>query len=55
VRRPAASKSALAVIDMRYENPLYMAEDASAGGSSSASAEARPVIDGRRYFGYQPA
>ena len=36
------------VIDMRYENPLYMAEDAArpissaAGDSSSASAAARP-------------
>jgi alkanesulfonate monooxygenase SsuD/methylene tetrahydromethanopterin reductase-like flavin-dependent oxidoreductase (luciferase family) len=37
-----------AVIDMRYENPLYMVEDAGAadliagGACSSASAEARP-------------
>jgi alkanesulfonate monooxygenase SsuD/methylene tetrahydromethanopterin reductase-like flavin-dependent oxidoreductase (luciferase family) len=37
-----------AVIDMRYENPLYMAEDAGAadlmpaGACSSASAAARP-------------
>ncbi len=43
-----------AVIDMRYENPLYMAEDAGAptsspaGGCSSASASGSPeqVIDG---------
>lgn len=33
------------VIDMRYENPLYMAEDA---GSSD-------LISGGRYFCYQPA
>src|SRR3954452_5451602 len=52
-----------AVIDMRYENPLYMAEDASAAdliaggrlqlGLSRGSPE--QVIDGWRYFGYQPA
>src|SRR4051812_907285 len=51
------------VIDMRYENPLYMAEDAAtadliAGGRlqlgiSRGSPE--QVIDGFRYFGYQPA
>ncbi|KAB7895839.1 LLM class flavin-dependent oxidoreductase [Rouxiella sp. S1S-2] len=51
------------VIDMRYENPLYMAEDASAAdlisggrlqlGISRGSPE--QVIDGWRYFGYQPA
>ena len=51
------------VIDMRYENPLYMAEDAGtadliAGGRlqlgiSRGSPE--QVIDGYRYFGYQPA
>ena len=50
------------VIDMRYENPLYMAEDASAAdlisggrlqlGISRGSPE--QVIDGWRYFGYQP-
>jgi alkanesulfonate monooxygenase SsuD/methylene tetrahydromethanopterin reductase-like flavin-dependent oxidoreductase (luciferase family) len=48
---------------MRYENPLYMAEDASAAdliaggrlqlGISRGSPE--QVIDGFRYFGYQPA
>src|SRR3979409_1205543 len=52
-----------AVIDMRYENPLYMAEDASAAdliaggrlqlGISRGSPE--QGIDGWRYFGYQPA
>ena len=51
------------VIDMRYENPLYMAEDAGAAdliaggrlqlGISRGSPE--QVIDGYRYFGYQPA
>ena len=52
-----------AVIDMRYENPLYMVEDACAAdliaggrlqlGISRGSPE--QVIDGWRYFGYQPA
>jgi alkanesulfonate monooxygenase SsuD/methylene tetrahydromethanopterin reductase-like flavin-dependent oxidoreductase (luciferase family) len=52
-----------AVIDMRYENPLYMAEDSGAAdliaggrlqlGLSRGSPE--QVIDGWRYFGYQPA
>src|SRR6201995_1187050 len=52
-----------AVIDMRYENPLYMVEDASAAdliagrrlqlGISRGSPE--QVIDGWRYFGYRPA
>lgn len=51
------------VIDMRYENPLYMVESASAAdlisggrlqlGISRGSPE--QVIDGWRYFGYQPA
>ena len=51
------------VIDMRYENPLYMAEDAGAAdlisggrlqlGISRGSPE--QVIDGFHYFGYQPA
>jgi alkanesulfonate monooxygenase SsuD/methylene tetrahydromethanopterin reductase-like flavin-dependent oxidoreductase (luciferase family) len=50
------------VIDMRYENPLYMAEDAGAAdlisggrlqlGISRGSPE--QVIDGFRYFGYTP-
>jgi alkanesulfonate monooxygenase SsuD/methylene tetrahydromethanopterin reductase-like flavin-dependent oxidoreductase (luciferase family) len=50
-----------AVIDMRYENPLYMAEDAGAAdiiaggrlqlGISRGSPE--QVIDGWRYFGYR--
>jgi alkanesulfonate monooxygenase SsuD/methylene tetrahydromethanopterin reductase-like flavin-dependent oxidoreductase (luciferase family) len=52
-----------AVIDMRYENPFYMAEDAGAAdliagrrlqlGISRGSPE--QVIDGWRYFGYEPA
>src|SRR6202043_256969 len=52
-----------AVIDMRYENPLYMVEDAGAAdliaggrlqlGISRGSPE--QVIDGWRYFGYRPA
>lgn len=51
-----------AVIDMRYENPFYMVEDASAAdliskgrlqlGISRGSPE--QVIDGWRYFGYAP-
>ena len=51
-----------AVIDMRYENPHYMAEDAGAAdlisggrlqlGLSRGSPE--QVIDGWRYFGYLP-
>ncbi|HSJ41043.1 MAG TPA: LLM class flavin-dependent oxidoreductase, partial [Xanthobacteraceae bacterium] len=52
-----------AVIDMRYENPMYMAEDSGAAdiiaggrlqlGISRGSPE--QVIDGWRYFGYSPA
>lgn len=52
-----------AVIDMRYENPLYMAEDAGAAdliaggrlqlGISRGSPE--QVIDGWRYFGFEPS
>jgi alkanesulfonate monooxygenase SsuD/methylene tetrahydromethanopterin reductase-like flavin-dependent oxidoreductase (luciferase family) len=52
-----------AVIDMRYENPLYMAEDAGSAdliaggrlqlGVSRGSPE--QVIEGYRYFGYDPA
>src|SRR5690606_8443892 len=52
-----------AVIDMRYENPLYMIEEAGAAdlisggrlqlGISRGSPE--QVIDGWRYFGYAPA
>lgn len=51
------------VIDMRYENPFYMVEDASAAdliaqgrlqlGISRGSGE--QVIEGWRYFGYAPA
>jgi alkanesulfonate monooxygenase SsuD/methylene tetrahydromethanopterin reductase-like flavin-dependent oxidoreductase (luciferase family) len=50
------------VIDMRYENPMYMAEDAGAAdliaggrlqlGISRGSPE--QVIDGWRYFGFAP-
>jgi alkanesulfonate monooxygenase SsuD/methylene tetrahydromethanopterin reductase-like flavin-dependent oxidoreductase (luciferase family) len=52
-----------AVIDMRYENPMYMAEDAGAAdlisggrlqlGISRGSSE--QVNEGWRYFGYAPA
>jgi alkanesulfonate monooxygenase SsuD/methylene tetrahydromethanopterin reductase-like flavin-dependent oxidoreductase (luciferase family) len=52
-----------AVIDMRYENPFYMAEDAGAAdtiaggrlqlGISRGSPE--QAIDGWRHFGYTPA
>src|SRR6266704_653593 len=51
-----------AVVDMRYENPFYMAEDAGAAdliaggrlplGISRGSPE--QVIDGFRHFGYEP-
>lgn len=51
------------VIDMRYENPLYMAEDAGAAdliaggrlqlGISRGSPE--QVIEGYRYFGHDPS
>jgi alkanesulfonate monooxygenase SsuD/methylene tetrahydromethanopterin reductase-like flavin-dependent oxidoreductase (luciferase family) len=50
------------VIDMRYENPMYMVEDASAAdpissgrlqlGISRGSPE--QVVEGWRYFGYKP-
>ena len=52
-----------AVIDMRYENPFYMVEDAGAAdlisngrlqlGISRGSPE--QVIEGWRHFGYAPA
>jgi alkanesulfonate monooxygenase SsuD/methylene tetrahydromethanopterin reductase-like flavin-dependent oxidoreductase (luciferase family) len=52
-----------AVIDMRYENPLYMVEDAGAAdliaggrlqlGISRGSPE--QVVEGWRYFGYRPS
>ena len=65
-RRSARARSTIeigtAVIDMRYENPLYMAEDAGAAdliaggrlqlGISRGSPE--QVIDGWRHFGYAP-
>src|SRR6202162_3950258 len=51
-----------AVIDMRYENPMYMAEDAGAAdlisngrlqlGISRGSPE--QVVEGWRYFGFAP-
>jgi alkanesulfonate monooxygenase SsuD/methylene tetrahydromethanopterin reductase-like flavin-dependent oxidoreductase (luciferase family) len=51
------------IIDMRYENPLYMAEDAGSAdlisggrlqlGISRGSPE--QVVDGYRHFGYVPA
>src|SRR3974390_2977407 len=60
---PSRIEIGTAVIDMRYENPLYMIEDAGAAdliaggrlqlGLSRGSPE--QVIDGWRYFGYQPA
>ncbi len=43
-----------AVIDMRYENPLYMAEDAGAADLISRGSPEQ-VIDGWKYFGYQSA
>ena len=62
-RGRAGSRSGPAVIDMRYENPFYMAEDAGAAdviaggrlqlGISRGSPE--QVIDGFRHFGYVPA
>ncbi|MBO0769157.1 MAG: LLM class flavin-dependent oxidoreductase [Solirubrobacterales bacterium] len=60
--RTAKIEIGTGVIDMRYENPLYMAEDAGAAdllaggrlqlGISRGSPE--QVIDGYRYFGYEP-
>jgi alkanesulfonate monooxygenase SsuD/methylene tetrahydromethanopterin reductase-like flavin-dependent oxidoreductase (luciferase family) len=62
-RQLASPFPLLSVIDMRYENPFYMAEDAGAAdviaggrlqlGISRGSPE--QVIDGFRHFGYQPA
>src|SRR5215218_7209275 len=51
-----------AVIDMRYENPMYMAEDAGAADIISGGrlqlcisrGSPEQVIDGWRYFGYTP-
>src|SRR6478735_3891508 len=61
--RTRTSEIGTAVIDMRYENALYMAEEAGAAdliaggrlqlGISRGSPE--QVIDGWRYFGYAPA
>src|SRR6201992_2815963 len=60
--RPNRIEIGTAIIDMRYESPLYMVEDAGAAdliaggrlqlGISRGSPE--QVIDGWRYFGYQP-
>jgi alkanesulfonate monooxygenase SsuD/methylene tetrahydromethanopterin reductase-like flavin-dependent oxidoreductase (luciferase family) len=60
--RTRAIEIGTAVIDMRYENPLYMVEDAGAAdliaggrlqlGISRGSPE--QVIDGWRHFGYAP-
>src|SRR5258705_7319195 len=60
--RPNRIEIGTAVIDMRYENPLYMVEDAGAAdliaggrlqlGISRGSPE--QVIEGFRYFGYAP-
>ena len=61
--RTRTSEIGTAVIDMRYENALYMAEEAGAAdliaagrlqlGISRGSPE--QVIEGWRYFGYVPA
>jgi alkanesulfonate monooxygenase SsuD/methylene tetrahydromethanopterin reductase-like flavin-dependent oxidoreductase (luciferase family) len=61
--RTRSIETGTAVIDMRYENPLYMAEDAGAAdiiaggrlqlGISRGSPE--QVIEGWRHFGYPPA
>src|ERR1700683_1849857 len=63
VEKPSRIEFGTGVIDMRYENPFYMVEDASAAdliagqrlqlGISRGSPE--QGIDGWRYFGYQPA
>src|SRR5205807_6166324 len=60
--RTARIEIGTAVIDMRYENPLYMAEDAGAAdlisrgrlqlGISRGSPE--QVVDGFRHFGHIP-
>src|ERR1700710_2323437 len=60
---PSRIELGTGIIDMRYENPLYMAEDAGAAdlisggrlqlGISRGSPE--QVIDGYRHFGYEPA
>ncbi|MFE2813889.1 LLM class flavin-dependent oxidoreductase [Streptomyces nigra] len=61
--RTSAIEIGTGVIDMRYENPLYMAEDAGAAdliaggrlqlGISRGSPE--QVVDGWRLFGHEPA
>src|SRR3974390_1623981 len=60
--RTARIEIGTGVVDMRYENPLYMAEDAGAAdviaggrlqlGISRGSPE--QVVDGWRHFGYAP-
>src|SRR6202167_5411639 len=60
--RPSRIEIGTAVMHIRYENPLYMAEDAGAAdlisggrlqlGISRGSPE--QVVDGYKYFGYQP-
>jgi len=60
--KPRRIEIGTGVIDMRYENPLYMAEDAGAAdlisggrlqlGLSRGSPE--QVIEGYRYFGFDP-
>src|ERR1700759_5418243 len=61
--RTARIEIGTAVIDMRYENPMYMAEDAAAAdliaggrlqlGVSRGSPE--PALNGAQTFGYVPA
>src|SRR5205085_5093823 len=51
-----------AVIDMRYENPVYMAEDAAAADLSSGGrlqlgisrGSPEPALNGAHAFGYRP-
>lgn len=61
--RTSAIEIGTGVIDMRYENPLYMAEDAGAADLISAGrlqlgisrGSPEQVVEGYRYFGYEPA
>src|SRR6202011_535987 len=61
--KPSRIEIGTAVIDMRYENPLYMAEDAGAadliagGRLQLGISRGSPgkLIDGWRYFGHAPA
>jgi alkanesulfonate monooxygenase SsuD/methylene tetrahydromethanopterin reductase-like flavin-dependent oxidoreductase (luciferase family) len=60
--RTRAIEIGTGVIDMRYENPLYMAEDAGSADLISGSrlqlgisrGSPEQVIDGWRYFGHHP-